>query len=102
MPKICVTAHARNDLRGIQSYLLNELFNPLAAHNLAEEIKRAFAALEDSPSAFPSCEDLQLRRKGYRKCSLGAYLFVYRFDESSGQIMVLRFFHRSQNWMQHL
>ena len=105
MYNIVATAAAEADLAAIRDYLLNEFCNPLAVDNLFSEIRRAYRTLTDDPYAFGQCADSRLRRKGYRKCLVKGYLFVYRVEETAtgeGFVHVIRFFHASQNYAAQL
>ena len=99
---IIASAAARGDLEEIKSYLLTEFCNPQAVANLEAAIRRAYDTLAENPNAFPPCDDPRLRRKGYRKCVLTNYLFVYEVDESENLVKIHRFFHGLQNWALYL
>ena len=105
MYKVRASDTAEADLVQIRDYLLNELYNPLAVENLFSAIRRAYATLTVEPYAFEACADPRLRRKGYRKCVVKNYLFIYRVEELSGDegiVHIVRFFHGSQNYIAQL
>ena len=105
MYKIVATDAAEKDLSAIRDYLLNEFCNPLSVEDLFDEIRRAYEVLVDNPYAFEECRDSRLQRKGYRKCVVGGYLFVYRVEDDGngdGIIHVIRYFHGLQNYITQL
>ena len=102
MYDIIASAAAKRDLEEIRSYLLTKFCNPQAVTNLEAAIRRAYDTLAENPNAFPPCDDPRLRQKGYRKCVLTNYLFVYEVDESENLVKIHRFFHGLQNWASYL
>ena len=98
MYEVLATDSAGRDLDEIRDYLLNVLCNPLVLENLRSEIWRAYETLRENPYAFPKCEDARLSRIGYRKCVLRGYLFVYKVDETTQVVNVMRYFHGLQNY----
>lgn len=102
MYKIIAAIAAKRDLEEIKDYLLGVLCNPQAVSNLERQILRAYDTLQITPNAFPECRRLALRRKGYRLCVLGAYLFVYEVIEDDQIVKIHRFFHSSQDWENYL
>ena len=105
MYKIVATDAAEKDLSSIRDYLLDEFCNPLAVDNLFDAIRHAYETLADDPYVFEACADSRLRRKGYRKCLVKAYLFIYRVEETGdgdGIVHVIRYFHGSQNYVSQL
>lgn len=99
---IIASAAAKGDLAEIRDYLLTEFRNPQAAANLEAAIRRAYDTLAENPNAFPPCDDPRLRGKGYRKCVLTNYLFVYEVLEQENLVKIHRFFHGLQNWSSYL
>lgn len=73
-----------------------------AAANLEAAIRCAYDTLAENPNAFPPCDDPRLRGKGYRKCVLTNYLFVYEVLEQENLVKIHRFFHGLQNWSSYL
>ena len=102
MYDIIASAAAKGDLEEIKGYLLTEFRNPQAVANLEAAIRRAYDTLAENPNAFPPCDDSRLRQKGYRKCVLTNYLFVYEVVEQANLVKVHRFFHGLQNWALYL
>jgi len=102
MFEVRATESAERDLREIHDYLLGELFNPQAWISLSEKIADAFHTLQDQPFAFCECIDARLKGKGYRKCVLGGYLFIYRVEIETKVVHIVRFFHGLQNYIAEL
>lgn len=102
MYDIIASASAKGDLEEIKDYLLTEFRNPQAVANLETAIRRAYDTIAVTPNAFPPCDDLRLRQKGYRKCKLTNYLFVYEVVESEKLVRIHRYFHDLQNWASYI
>lgn len=102
MFEILASDSAERDLSEIRDYLLGELFNPQAWENLVVKIREAYDTLQAHPLAFAECDDERLRRKGYRKCVLGGYLFIYRVDDTQQVVHIVRYFHGLQNYTAQL
>ena len=45
------------------------------------------------------CRDQRLAELEYRKVQVGNYLMIYQYNSEQGEINVLRFFHKSQNYL---
>ena len=99
MSKLLVSPAADRDLDSILSYLINELCNPPAAGNLLDEVESAYDALVANPEAFEMCRDQRLAELEYRRVQVGNYLMIYQYDSALDEINVLRFFHKSQNYL---
>ena len=102
MSKLLVSPAADRDLDSILSYLINELCNPQAAGNLLDEVESAYDALVETPEAFEMCRDQRLAELEYRKVRVGSYLLIYWYDSELDEVNVLRFFHKSQNYLEML
>ena len=102
MYDIIASASAKRDLEEIKAYLLTEFRNPQAVANLEDAIRRAYDTIAVAPNAFPPCDDPRLRLKGYRKCKLTNYLFVYEVVEPENLVRIHRYFHDLQNWVSYI
>ena len=102
MYDIIASASAKGDLEEIKAYLLTEFRNPQAVANLDAAIRRAYDTIAVTPNAFPLCDDPHLRQRGYRKCMLTNYLFVYEVVESENLVRIHRYFHDLQNWASYI
>ncbi len=98
MYDVIVTEAADQDLDSIIAYICNSLHNPEAATGLLNVIEECYSHLEQSPEMYALCKDKRLRDAGYRKAVIHSYLMIYRFDESSGKVFVLRYFYGAQNY----
>ena len=100
--KVVTTDLAERDCGEILGYLNGTLCNPQAAANFSEKVRKAFVTLDGDPLAFPECSEARLKARGYRKCVIGGYLFIYRHSKEDGLVYVLRFFHCLQNYAEKL
>jgi plasmid stabilization system protein ParE len=98
MSSLFATEAAHADLDSIFGYLAHDLANPAAARALANAVARQYARLRRHPESCPLCAHPRLAALGYRKALVKNYLFVYRYDASGDQVLILRFFHQSQNY----
>jgi len=102
MFEVRATESAERDLEEIHDYLVGELLNPQAWIRLSEKIADAVHTLQNEPLAFSECIDARLKGKGYRKCVLGGYLFIYRVEIEKNIVHIVRFFHGLQNYIAEL
>lgn len=96
--KIIETQRAAQDLEHILRYLATTLANPTAASALADAIEECYSSLEAMPLLYPLCRDARLRRLGYRKAGIKNYIMVYKVQEASRSVQILRFFHGRQDY----
>lgn len=96
--ELIVTQDATDDLDNILHYIVEDLSNPDAAHKLLEQVEHCYQQLCDFPLLYESCRNLRLRSKGYRKIPIGNFLLIYRPDEKTHQIHILRFFYGRRDY----
>ena len=96
--RVIETELALRDLDGILEYLAVSLNSPSAASALADDIGKCLERLEKMPFMFEACTDPRLQRLGYRKVVIRNYILVYKVDEFTETVIVLRFFYGRQNY----
>ncbi len=94
--KIVETEMALQDLNSILAYIALTLANPSAAASLADEIESCYVDLEKMLLMFARCHDPRLRAQGYRKAAIKDYVMVYKVDEPTKTVLVMRFFYGRQ------
>lgn len=48
---------------------------------------------------YAKCQDQRLEKEGYRKALIKNYVLVYKIDEASKTISILRFFYGAQDYV---
>lgn len=98
MYKIKVSKLAHRDLEQIVSYLLVNLDNPTSATRLLDKIEVCYGYLKRNPYMYAICENAGLEKEGYRKILISNYVLIYKIDESSKKVNVMRFFYGAQDY----
>ncbi len=98
MYKLIVTELAHQDLDNIVSYIAVQLANPAAASNFLNEVDKCYGYLKSNPMMYSKCNDSRLEKEGYRKAVVKNYIIVYKIDEKTKEVSVLRFFYGAQDY----
>lgn len=98
MRKMLINAPARSDLESIDSYLRREKCNPQAADHFSTEVRDAYDAVFGNPLAFRLCPDRHLAARGYRSMRVMRYIMLFRYDEQTDVIHIIRFLHELQDY----
>ena len=93
MYEVIISDAADADLDEIIGYIANVLANPKAATSLADKIAAFYDDLSHTPYMYGQCLNLRLQALGYRRVSIRNYIMVYRVDEESKTVYILRFFY---------
>ena len=97
---IVISQDAHNDIDNCIGYIVNDLKNPVAAQNLLDKIVQAYTEISDNPHMYAYCNDSRLRKDGYRKVVIKNYVLIYRVDNNTQTVYVIRFFYGRQNYME--
>ena len=100
--KIQTTENAQRDLDHIIEYIAVELANPSAASTLLDKVDKCCDDLSRMPYMYSECQRSRLKAMSYRKAILGNYIMVYRVDESTQTVYILRYFHGKQDYEKNL
>jgi toxin ParE1/3/4 len=82
--------------------MAGELANPIAARAFLDKTEDCYALLRTRPKIYVACDDSYLRGKGYRKALIGNYLLIFRIEEQTKKIFILRFFYGAQDYLSQL
>ena len=93
MYKVIISGAAEADLDEIIGYIAVALANPQAADSLTDKIAACYDDLARTPYMYGQCLNLRLQALGYRRVSIQNYIMVYRVDEESKTVYILRFFY---------
>ncbi len=96
--KIIETSLALQDLDNILGYIAVSLASPKAASDFADRVEKCYSNLERTPLMYELCRDPHLRLMGYRKAVLKHYIMIYKIEEGSKTVAVMRFFHGRQDY----
>ena len=98
MYKLLITELAHQDLDSIVSYIAVQLANPKAAGDFLDEVTTCYGFLKSSPMMYERCQDRRLGQEGYRKAVIKNYVLVYKIDEASKTVSVMRLFYGAQDY----
>lgn len=96
--KILVSESYHRDLRNIIHYISHSLDAPYTAANLLDEIEKAVKNLAVMPERFALVDDVYLRARAFRKCSVKNYLLFYKVNKERKIVLIHRILHTKQNW----
>ena len=97
-----LTQSAEQDLGGIIEYIAVKLANPSAACAFLDKVAECYDFLKRTPRMFNECTDAYLKIRGYRKALINNYVLIFRIDENSKTVYVLRFFYGAQDYIKQL
>ena len=92
MYKLFVTELAHQDLNNIVAYIAVQLANPKAAGDFLDEVTACYGFLKSNPMMYERCPDGQLGQEGYRKAVIKNYVLVYKINEASKTVSMMRLF----------
>ncbi|MDT8900265.1 type II toxin-antitoxin system RelE/ParE family toxin [Anaeroselena agilis] len=98
MYKLVITELAHQDLDSIVSYIAVQLSNPKAAGDFIDEVTVCYGFLKSNPMMYERCQDRRLGEEGYRKAVIKNYVLVYKINEASKIVSIMRFFYGAQDY----
>ena len=96
--KIIKTELAEQDLDNILGYIVRSLSNPSAAASFADAVAACYSNLEKMPLMYELCRDSRLRALAYHKAVIKNFIMVYKVDEATKTVHILRFFYGRQEY----
>ena len=102
MYSLVVTAQAESDLDDIVAYLVQKLSTPSAACELLDSIEECYQNLRRTPYMYGECSDIRLQTEGYRRAVINNYVLVYKINESSQTVMIMRYFYGARDYQRLL
>ena len=102
MYKLIPANLAKDDLEHILLYISVDLAAPTAAANFADKVSQCYQNLKNTPFMYEKCRAPRLARKGYRRAVIQNYVLIYRVDESSNTVYILRVFYGARDYEQFL
>ncbi|NLI41502.1 MAG: type II toxin-antitoxin system RelE/ParE family toxin [Caldisericales bacterium] len=98
MYKLVITELAHQDLDSIVSYIAVQLSNAKAAGDFLDEVTVCYGFLKSNPMMYERCQDRRLGEEGYRKAVIKNYVLVYKINEESKIVSIMRFFYGAQDY----
>ena len=98
MYKLVITELAHQDLDRIVSYIVVQLSNSKAAGDFLDEVTACYGFLKSTPMMYERCQDRRLGQEGYRKAVIKNYVLVYKINEESKIVSIMRFFYGAQDY----
>jgi addiction module RelE/StbE family toxin len=96
--KILMTQPARDDLKGIATYIVNKLSEPSIAKKLVGKIKEAVMSLSVMPTRHSLVADEKLAIQGIRKIMVDNYIVFYVVFDKDSTVTVLRILYGRRDW----
>jgi len=90
---LSITEKAEKQLDRLVYYLFLVLENQQAASHLLSSVETMYDRLGSNPYQFPMCDDIFLKRKGYRKAHLPDMSYHMIFEILDSTVYVLGIFH---------
>jgi toxin ParE1/3/4 len=97
--KIVLSRVAEQDLGDLLLYISDELYNPVAARNIATKILRRTQALASFPEMGAELESADRRLHGYRYLLVDNYLVIYKITD---RVSVIRILYARSDYIQLL
>ena len=96
--RINITDIAKQDIRDINSYITNELHEPVVATNITSAILDAIETLEQMPDRIALVKDKRLSALGIRPLYVKNYTVFFRIDKSSNTVDIVRVQYSHRDW----
>ncbi len=96
--KLIVSKEAHKDIDDIVYYIVVELVNPAAAAGFLNDVEKTYHTVVDNPRMYSLCNDARLSKVGYRKIVIKNYLILYRIDDETKTVFIVRIFYGGRNY----
>ena len=96
--RINITDIAKQDIRDIGKYIVNEFIQPIAALNKINEILDAIDTLEQMPDRIALVKDKRLASQGIRPLYVKNYTIFFRIVDSLNVVDVIRVLYSHRDW----
>ncbi len=98
--EIILSDEAHADIDETLDYIANNLHNPIAARNLLDKTEEIYNELSLNPYMYAACNDVRLRKEGYRKVVINNYVMIYRVNDDSSFVYIVRVFYGRRNYFE--
>jgi len=73
--------------------------DPIAARDFLDEVDKCYGYLKSNPWMYGKCQNKRLEKEGYRRVPIKNYLLVYKIDEETNTVNIMRFFYGAQDYI---
>lgn len=80
------------------NYVASDLSNPGAANAFLDEVDQCYTLPKQTPQMYALCNDRRLTFHQYRKVVIGSYVLIYRYDEATDTVIILRVFYAARGY----
>ena len=96
--KVKISDLAQRDIKGIATYIRDELLEPGFAESTTETILNGIFTLESMPARVPLVRDERLAAMQIRGLPIKNHIVFFRINENQKIVEVVRVLHSQQNW----
>ena len=96
--EVVLTKDAENDLDNFILYLLFEKHSKHAAANVLQDFENTNRSLEKIASSLKLCDNLRLRKLGYRRINFERHRYFMLYRIEGERIIVDNIFHELQDF----
>lgn len=100
--KLIISEDAHEDVNDIVRHIVHELKSPQAASNFLNDVEAGYKHIRQNPQIYSFCNDKRLELLEYRKSVIKNYLILYRIDEKSEVMYIVRFVYGGRNYPEML
>ena len=95
---VVISDLAKQDIRDTNTYINDQLLNPIAAANTTDAIIDAIFKLENMPKRVPLVRDERLAKMGIRGLIILNYISFFRINENVKSIEIIRVLYSRRDW----
>jgi len=97
--KLTISKEAHKDTDSIVHYIAEELVNPAAAAGFLDDVEKSYHVVVNKPYMYSLCHDARLNREGYRKIVIKNYIIIYRIDDETKAVYIMRIIYGGRNYV---
>lgn len=98
--KLIVSKEVHKDIDDIIHYIAVELVNPVAAASFLNDMEKSYQAVVNNPRMYSLCNDNRLSKDGYRKIVIKNCLILYRIDDETQTVFIVRTVYGGRNYVE--
>ena len=95
---VAISDLAKQDIRGVASYISNNLQEPIIAVNTTDAILDAIFTLEDMPARIPLVNDEHLAKQQIRGLQIKNYTAFFRINDTVKIVDIIRVLYSRRDW----
>ena len=94
-----ITNKAKNDMREIYAYIIENFKESSIADNLLDKIETEILNLKTMPLRHKIEKDEQLKLRNLRKIIVGNYLIFYTVNKKTETVFIIRVLYFRRDWL---